>query len=101
METIETKHQTDFYSAKNTNIQQNFNKGFLKISIKYQENTKKFGTEIPIPIWCWYFLGIPNFLFEIDITGTNGSETCRNISPGAISEAFGGQDRYQWLILNT
>ena len=35
METTEIKHQTDFYSAKNTNIQQNFNKGFLKISIKY------------------------------------------------------------------
>ena len=32
---------------KNTNIYPNFDKGVLKIPIKYQENTKKFGTEIP------------------------------------------------------
>ena len=46
MATTEAKYQTDFYSAKNTNIQPNFNKGFLKIPIKYQENTNKFATEI-------------------------------------------------------
>ena len=39
-----------------------------KIPIKYQENTKKFGTENPIPIWFWYFLGIPNFWLPIYIT---------------------------------
>ena len=54
-----------------------------------------------IPIWCWYFLGIQKILFPIDITSSNGSEICRNILRGAISEAFGGQYRYQWLILNT
>ena len=43
MATTETKYQTDFYSAKNTNI---LPKDFLKIPIKYQENTNKFGTEI-------------------------------------------------------
>ena len=95
METTETKHQTDFYSAQNTNIQPNFNKGFLKISIKYQ----KFETDSK------YRFGVGIFLvyqfFPIDITSTNGSETCRNISPGAISEAFGGQYRCQWLMLNT
>ena len=58
MATTETKYQTDFYSAKNTNILPNFNKGFLKIPIKYQENTKKFGTEIPntdlVLVFSWY-----------------------------------------------
>ena len=58
MATTETKYQTDFYSVKNTNILPNFNKGFLKIPIKYQENTKKFGTGIPntdlVLVFSWY-----------------------------------------------
>ena len=44
MATTETKYQTDFYSAENTNIKPNFNKSVLKIPMKYQENTKKFVT---------------------------------------------------------
>ena len=32
---------------KNTNIKPYFKKIVLKIPIKYQENTQKFGTEIP------------------------------------------------------
>ena len=44
MATTETKYQTDFYYAENTNIKPNFNKAVLKIPIKYQENIKKFGT---------------------------------------------------------
>ena len=39
-----------------------------KIPIKYQENTNKFGTEIPNTDLVWYFLGIPNFWLPIDIT---------------------------------
>ena len=58
MANTETKYQTDFYSAKNTNIQPNFNKGFLKIPIKYQQDAKKFGTEIPntdlVLVFSWY-----------------------------------------------
>ena len=58
MATTETKYQTDFYSAKNTNIEPNFKKSFLIIPIKYQENTKKFGTEIPntdlVSVFSWY-----------------------------------------------
>ena len=54
MATTETKYQTDFYSAKNTNILPNFEKGFLKndkIPRKYREiwdrNTKyRFGIGI-------------------------------------------------------
>ena len=55
MATTETKYQTDFYSAKNTNILPNFNKGLPqntdKIPRKYQEiwdrNTKyRFGIGI-------------------------------------------------------
>ena len=45
-------------SAKNTNILPNFYKGVLKIPIKYQENTNKFGTEIPntdlVLVFFWY-----------------------------------------------
>ena len=58
MATTETKYQTDFYSAKNVNILPNFNKGFVKIPIKCQENTQKFGTEIPntdlLLVFSWY-----------------------------------------------
>ena len=55
MATTETKYQIVFCSAKNTNIQPNFSKGFLKIPVeiprKYQEiwdsNTKyRFGLGI-------------------------------------------------------
>ena len=38
--------------------QLNFNKGFIKIPIEYQENTKKFGTEIPntnlVLVFSWH-----------------------------------------------
>ena len=70
MATTETKYQTDFYSAKNTNIQPNFNKGFLKILIKYQANTKKFGTEIPNTdlVRIGIFLVYQIFWLPIDIT---------------------------------
>ena len=33
-----------FILPKNTGIKPNFNKAVLNIPIKYQENTKKFGT---------------------------------------------------------
>ena len=33
-----------------------------------EKNTKKFGQKYQIPIWYWYFLGIPNFWWTIDIT---------------------------------
>ena len=76
MATTETKYQTNFYSAKNTSIKPNFNKGFLKIPIKYQENTKKIprnlGQKYQIPISYWYFLGIPNSWFPIDIITSDG-----------------------------
>ena len=59
MTTTETKCQTNFYSVeKHTNIWSNFNKIVLKMPIKYQENTKKFGTEIPntdlVLVFSWY-----------------------------------------------
>ena len=44
MATTEIKYQSDFYSAKNINIKPNFNKAVPMMPIKYQENTKKFGT---------------------------------------------------------
>ena len=47
MTNTETKYQTNFILPQNTNILPNFNKNIHKIPIKYQENTKKFGTEIP------------------------------------------------------
>ena len=59
-----------FILPKNTNIKLTFNKVVLKIPIKYQENTKKFETQYQIPIWYWYFLGIPNSWLPIDITST-------------------------------
>ena len=46
MATTETKYQTDFYSAPKYQYLTKFKKIVLKIPIKYQENTKKFGTEI-------------------------------------------------------
>ena len=59
MATTETKYQTNFYfSKKQNNILPNFNMIVLKIPIKYQENTKKFGTEIPntelVLVFSWY-----------------------------------------------
>ena len=59
MATTETKYQTNFYSAeKNTNIYPNFNKSVHKKPTKYQENTKKFGTEIPntdlVLVFSWF-----------------------------------------------
>ena len=56
METIETKYQTDFLILPKIPI---FNKGVLKIPIKYQENNNKFGTEIPNTyrfgiVFSWY-----------------------------------------------
>ena len=39
---------------------------------RIQKTTRKipmnFGQIYQIPIWYWYFLGIPNFWFPIDIT---------------------------------
>ena len=29
---------------------------------------RNFGQKYQIPIWYWYFLGMPNFWFPIDIT---------------------------------
>ena len=47
-----------FILPKNTNISPNLKKIVLKIPIKYQENTKKFGTEIPntdlVLVFSWY-----------------------------------------------
>ena len=60
MTTRETKYQTEFYSAKTTNIKPKFKKIVLNMPIKYQENTKNFGTEVPITdlvlafSWSWY-----------------------------------------------
>ena len=57
--TTETKYQTDFYAAKkkNNNLP-SFKKAVHKIPIKYQENTKKIGTEIPntdlVLVFSWY-----------------------------------------------
>ena len=48
MATAETENESDFYSVKNTNIKSNFKKIVLKMPIRYQENTNKFGTEIQI-----------------------------------------------------
>ena len=80
---------------ENSYIKPNFKKIVLKIPMKYQENTNKFGTEMPKtelvfwyiwyflfginlaqkyqkPSWyfwyIWYFLVIQNFGLPIDIT---------------------------------
>ena len=49
-----------------------FSKILTRASSKYRLNTKKIpknlGQKCQIPIWYWYFLGIPNFWFPIDIT---------------------------------
>ena len=47
-----------FILPKNTGIKPNFNKAVLNIPNKYQENTKKFGTQIPntdlVLVFSWY-----------------------------------------------
>ena len=58
MATGETKYQTDFILPKNTNIKPKFKKIVLNMPIKYQENTKNFGTEVPntdlLLVFSWY-----------------------------------------------
>ena len=58
MTNTETKYQTNFILPQKTNILPNFNKNIHKIPIKYQENTNKFGTEIPntdlVLVFSWY-----------------------------------------------
>ena len=58
MATTETKHQTDFYPAEKYQIKPNLTLNVLKMPIKYQENTKKFGIEKPntdlVLVFSWY-----------------------------------------------
>ena len=58
MATTETKYRTDFILPKNTNVKPNFKATVLKMPIKYQQNTKKYWTEIPntalIPVFPSY-----------------------------------------------
>ena len=61
-----------FIVPKDINNKPTFNKVVLKFPNK---NTKKVPRNLrhkyQIPIWYWYFLGIPNSWFPIDITNTN------------------------------
>ena len=47
-----------FILPKNTNIKPKFKKIVLNMPIKYQENTKNFGTEVPntdlVLVFSWY-----------------------------------------------
>ena len=84
MTTTETKYQTNFILPKNTNIQPKFYKIILKIPIKYQENTQKFGTEIPnsdlVLVFSWY----AKFLLPIDITSSD-QQYLSDLSPAAAA----------------
>ena len=59
-----------------------FNQILTRAFSKYPYNTKKIprnlGYTYQIPIWYWYFLGIPNFWFPIDITSLLGAEAFEN-----------------------
>ena len=54
--TAETKNQTVFILQKKNNIKPNSKKTVLKIPIKYQENTKKFGTNTEYRVGIGIFL---------------------------------------------
>ena len=69
MATTETKYQTELYSAEKIPI---FNQ-FLRRPItqdtdKIKKIPRHLEQKYQIPIWYWYFLGIPNFYLSIDIT---------------------------------
>ena len=58
-----------FILPKNTNIKPKFKKIVLNMPIKYQENTKNFGTEVPNTDLILDFLGIPHFWLPIGTPG--------------------------------
>ena len=53
---------------------------------RYRWNTKTIprnvGQKYQIPIWYWYFLGIPNFWLPIDITSMHLLVSCAKQTPG-------------------
>ena len=67
--TTEIKYQTDFHFAEKIAI---FNQILRRPYSRFRQDTKKrsrtLGQKYQIPIWYWYFLGIPIFLLPIGIT---------------------------------
>ena len=82
MATTETKYQTDFSCRKIPIFNQILTRAFSKCRYNAKKIPRNLGQKCQIPIWFWYFLGIPNFWLPIYITSGDTAPVITECHPG-------------------